>query len=266
MPSGKEKRKMALQADKTRQSPLCSFLKTSRKVFLWILKKREGRYRKASLTVEAAVAVPVFLLAVGSILGILDIYRMQSLIKTSLHQSAMELGMYAYGENGDSSIGSGISSAFCMAYARSRMPDFGEHVKFSYVGTAFRNNELILRAQAEYKLPVSLTFVPPIRFTNEAKVNCWVGWDKTKDIGEGMPNGKKWYIYQKMKVFIIRHRPVLILNYRYIKNLRRIWMVKEMHMEKNTTVVKNVAVMGKQGLFIIQRREIAIIRQNIAVV
>lgn len=88
---GKEKRKMALQADKTRQSPLCSFLKTSRKVFLWILKKREGRYRKASLTVEAAVAVPVFLLAVGSILGILDIYRMQSLIKTSLHQSAMEL-------------------------------------------------------------------------------------------------------------------------------------------------------------------------------
>ena len=43
-------------------------------------------------------------------------------------------------------------------------------------------------------------------------------------------------------------------------------MVKEMHMEKNTTVVKNVAVMEKQGLFIIQRREIAIIRQNIAVV
>lgn len=182
---GKEKRNMALQADKTRQSPLCSFLKISRKVFLWILKKREGRYRKASLTVEAAVAVPVFLLAVGSILGILDIYRMQSLIKTSLHQSAMELGMYAYEGKGDSSMGSGISSAFCMAYTRSKMPDFGKQVKFSYGETVFKNNELILRVQAEYKLPVSLAFVPPIRFTNEAKVNCWVGWDKTKDMANG---------------------------------------------------------------------------------
>ena len=90
---GKEKRKMALQADKTRQSPLCSFLKTSRKVFLWILKKREGRYRKASLTVEAAVAVR-FPSCCRKYFGDFDIYRMQSLIKTSLHQSAMELGMH----------------------------------------------------------------------------------------------------------------------------------------------------------------------------
>lgn len=71
----KNKNKGSLQAacEKTRRVSLCSF--------------------RAVLTVEAAFAVPLFLLAICTLLGMIDLYRVQALVRTSLHQSAQELGM-----------------------------------------------------------------------------------------------------------------------------------------------------------------------------
>lgn len=183
--SGNKKIKKALQAEKTDQSPCSSFFVKTRKVFLWILPG--GKIcRKASLTVEAAMVLPIFILTVSTILGILDSYRIQALIKTSLHQSAMELGMYAYGmEQGmGTPVGNIASASVCMAYARNKMPDLGENVQLSFIETTCKNGEITLRVKGEYRLPVTLLPIPVMKFYNEAKVNSWIGWDASRKISD----------------------------------------------------------------------------------
>lgn len=185
--SEKGNKKESLQAEKMSVSPLHSFFTGTRKVFLWILKKSTRGHQRASLTVEAAVVLPVFLLTVASILGILDIYRIQSLLKVSLHQSAMELGMYAYaGQNGlDSPVGGAISSGLCIAYAKRNLPDFEENIKVSLGRTSCRGDVIVLKAEMIYKLPVSVVPLPALRFTNEVIVNSWVGWDVSRKTSGG---------------------------------------------------------------------------------
>lgn len=183
--SGNKKIEKALQAEKTNHFPFFSFFTKTRKVFLWILPG--GKIcRKASLTVEAAAALPIFILTVSTLLGILDGYRIQAMIKTSLHQSAMELGMYAYGmEQGvGTTVGNVVSAGVCIAYARSKMPDLGENVQLSFRETTCKNGEITLRVRGEYRLPVTLFPIPVMKLYNEAKVNSWIGWDTSRGIAE----------------------------------------------------------------------------------
>ena len=51
---------------------------------------------RASLTVEAAAAVPIFLMGMVMLLSVLELYRMQALLTVSAQESAMRAGMYAY--------------------------------------------------------------------------------------------------------------------------------------------------------------------------
>ncbi|MBS6193970.1 MAG: pilus assembly protein [Clostridiales bacterium] len=175
-PSAAGKRdEKTLQAEKTDHTSPYSFAAGIRRVFLWIQEKTKRR--PGSLTVEAAIAIPLFLLTVSSILGILDIYRVQSLVKASLHQSAQELGMYAYvGENGGNSPVGAVSSGVCAVYAKSRMPDLGKYVKVSTAGSFYRNGEINLIARVEYRLPVAPVPIPAIQLKNESRVKAWIGW------------------------------------------------------------------------------------------
>ncbi len=66
----------------------------SEKVSLGIFRKKLGR---ASLTVETALALPVFFFGVITMLSFMDIYKIQTEHLTKLCQNAREAGMYAYG-------------------------------------------------------------------------------------------------------------------------------------------------------------------------
>ncbi|NCB91774.1 MAG: hypothetical protein EOM40_04275 [Clostridia bacterium] len=128
------------------------------------------------MTVEAAAVIPIFLLTVSTLLGVLDIYRVQSAVKTSLHESALELGMYAYAaESGDSSPAGIVSSAVCAAYAKRHLPEFGDHVKISMAGSSYKDHQVKLTAHISYKIPLSILPLPAIRMVNESCVNSWTG-------------------------------------------------------------------------------------------
>ena len=158
--------------------------------------------RKAVLTVEAAVAIPVFLLTAVSILGILDLYRVQSMIRTSIHESAMELGMYACAQEyeQDSPLGA-VSSVVCAGYAKSRLPDLGDHVKVSLLGSSYRGDTINLKAQITYRVPVSLIPLPPLHLTNSSTVHSWTGrGDQEQRILEDSA-GKMVYITENESVY-----------------------------------------------------------------
>lgn len=158
------------KADDIWKFPLCTGI---RRVFLWILDKWKA---PGSLTVETAAVVPVFLLAASTLLALMDIYRVQAIVKTSIHQSALELGMYAYAADSgqDSPVGV-LSSAACGMYAKSRMPDFGNYVTVSMTGSTCSDYKIRLHARIKYQIPLSILPLPPLYFTNESQVNCWVG-------------------------------------------------------------------------------------------
>ena len=182
---GKQNKKY-LQAEKTDKSPISLLITGIRRVFFGILHKTKF---SGSMTVEAAVVIPVFLLTVSTLLSILDIYRVQALVKNSLHQSALELGTYAYAsEKGESSPAGIISSSVCMIYAKTQMPDLGNYVKVSTVGSTYADHTVKLRARIEYKIPLSVVPLPKLYFYNESQVNSWVGKsanDKSKITDNG---------------------------------------------------------------------------------
>lgn len=180
------KNHVSLQAEKTDMSPFHAIFTTFRRAFLRITGKGRKWKCHASLTAEAAVVLPVFLLTAGSILGMMDIYRIQAQVKTSLHQSAQELGMYAYAaEKGQHTPAGVISDAVCAVYAKSRLPDLGEHVKIMTAGSSYRDGVIELTADITYRLPIRVVPLPSIRLKNGSSVRSWIGTSQTQQEENG---------------------------------------------------------------------------------
>ena len=141
--SGKRKIKQyAPQAESDTLAPLNSNDSGNRKVCFYAFHKYLLR---GSITVEAALVVPLFLALILFFVSIFEIYRVQALIKTSIHESAMELGMYAYGTGEDSEMGkSVISSAVCQAYTRSQLPFLPDWINVSVLRSSYNNNSIYL--------------------------------------------------------------------------------------------------------------------------
>lgn len=148
-------------------------------------------YKRASLTVEAAAALPLFFLALLMLIGMLDIFRAQAQVTLELDSSIRELGMYAYAAEGQEGIGRGISSAACGAYAKShlKLPENCGNLRIlesSWDGSLIR-----LRVGYEYFLPVGFFKLPGIVLENRAQVHGWVGRQGSGlgtdggDVGEG---------------------------------------------------------------------------------
>lgn len=172
-----------------------------RRVFLCLFR---GKRIRAVLTVEAAFVVPLFLLGVGTVLGMMDVYRIQAIVRTSLHQSAEELGMYAGAGKIDShdSVSVGVlSSGACIAYAKSHLPDLGEEVSVSLLGSCYENHRVRLRAVVTYRLPVSLLPVPMIKVVNTSTVTAWTGFHPEEEQEENSGGGEMVYVSDYESVY-----------------------------------------------------------------
>ena len=163
----------------------------TRKVFLWIFNKRT----KALLTLEAALILPVFILSICTLVSILDGYRIQSLVKKSLRQSALELGMYAYaGENA-------INSAVCSLYAQKQLPEFEDNIKISTLGSRYYDNKITLVAKISYSMPIRILPFPPLEFFNVSEVYGWVGASRGTDSLLEKTNSQMVYVTDYESVY-----------------------------------------------------------------
>lgn len=149
-------------------SSLNLFFAGIRRVFLWILHRKKKK--RASLTVEAAVVVPVFVIGMFCLYQVFDMYRIQGLVKTTLHQCGKELGMY--GCESENNI---LTSAYCMAYTQGKMPKVKDSVKISLLRSRCVGDQIELIADISYQVP--LLFLPSIHLTNRTCVRRWDGRD-----------------------------------------------------------------------------------------
>lgn len=131
--------------------------------------------RKGSLTVEAAITVPVFLLAVIVLLQMIDLYRIHGLLTLSLQECAKELSVYGSGIGGDGNTVP--ETAVCVAYARAKLPsEVADHGTISLAGSTIKDDILELRAVYIPKLGNSLLPVRMIMLTARASVHLFNGY------------------------------------------------------------------------------------------
>lgn len=170
-PSGIQVKKISHWANLNHIKSLSFIQFLNRRVFFWIFRKKV----QAALTVEAAVLVPIFVWALCTMMGVLDCYRIQSIVKSSIHQSAMELGMYAYSTDKRNDGMDIVNSAFCVAYAQVNLPEMEDNITVSMVGSHYKDNTVTLVATIKYRFPISLFPVPEVKMLNISEVNSWVG-------------------------------------------------------------------------------------------
>lgn len=185
---------------------LQAICKNKRRVFLCFFRKTRGKKQQipAVLTVEAALVIPLFLLGICTLLGIMDLYRVQVLVKTSLHQSAQELGMYASVESGDSGVNTPtgvLSSGVCSAYAKAHLPELGDGVAVSLIGSRYENHKIQLKATVLYQLPFSILPVSKLKVTNSSVVHAWTGYDPKNTDNEGTDGGEMVYVTEYESVY-----------------------------------------------------------------
>ena len=122
----------------------------SGKVSLCAFRKK---LKKASLTVETALVLPMFFFGVITMLSFMDIYRIQTEHLTKLCQNAKEAGMYAYGAGGS------------------------------------QRANIVLPDVYGYQPVGGLVPLPKIWFHNTVKVHAWTGilYEDGKNLVESQP-------------------------------------------------------------------------------
>lgn len=152
-------------------------------------KRKEGgslRY-KGSLTVESAFILPLFFLLITAFICILDLYRICTLVQTSLCEGAKELGMYAYCREEDSSSPVGaVTDAVCMAYGTTKvrkaldqesLPGIQGGINGIFlIGSDFQNDIVTLKASFLYTGPGGLFRIFPVRIQLLGQARAWTGY------------------------------------------------------------------------------------------
>jgi hypothetical protein len=153
--------------------------------------------KKGSLTIEAAVVLPLFFLAMVTLISIMDLLRIQAQTSITLNETAKELGMYAYTiqqetDDPDSSVIS-LSQGACIAYAQTKLAT-EPNADISMIKSTYQNHRIILRASGTYRFPVSFFLGAKISFQNQVQVHGWTGYDGEQDGYDQEGGGELIYV------------------------------------------------------------------------
>lgn len=161
------------------------------------LKKKKG-----SLTIEAAVVLPLLFLGMVSLICVMDLLRIQAQTSISLNESAKELGMYAYvteKTSADVPIGQ-VTQAICIGYAQTKLKK-EPNADISLIGSSYKNNIIELRASGSYKMPVTLFPISIIHFQNRVRVHDWTGYSGSDSSWDSNADGEMVYITDRKTVY-----------------------------------------------------------------
>lgn len=150
-------------------------------------------HKKGSLTVEAAIILPLFFLGMVSLICLLEIFRIQAGVTISLNQSAKELGMYAYAAQEymeESPVGS-VTDAVCIAYASARLEN-EKNATVHLLQSTYEDHIIELQATGKYRVPVSVIPLRTLTFQNKVRVHDWTGYDSETDTGS---HGNDYFVY-----------------------------------------------------------------------
>ena len=157
---------------------------------------------KGSLTIEAAVVLPLLFLGMVALICIMDLLRIQAQTSISLNESVKELGMYAYVTEktpADVPVGQ-ISQAICIGYAQTKLRD-EPNADISLSSSSYKDHIIELRASGTYKMPITIFPISTIYFQNRVRIHDWTGYSGYGSTGDTDTGGEMVYITDRQTVY-----------------------------------------------------------------
>lgn len=148
---------------------------------------------RASMTVEAAMAVPLFFFAVISLLYLMEMMAIQTAVRSGVQYAGRELAREAYVI--PAAIPSRLEADIVNAIGAERLNrsiveggSGGIHCEKSWMSPSSG----ICNLTAEYKvrLPIPVFYVPPVTYEVHMKIKGWTGYVKS-----GFGNEKEETVY-----------------------------------------------------------------------
>lgn len=180
-------------------------------------------FSKGSITVEAAIAVPIFLFVMVNLLYSLDIIRLYSNMDMAMHQTGRQMAMYAYAydklEEQDNKILSMVGNiAFDEIYLKNKIvkevdsayldqsPMVNGKNGISFLKSSYMEEDMI-DLVAEYKVQpaINLMGFSRISLMNRCRMRAWTGYDNTKEYSAGSEEERYVYITETGTVYHTEH-------------------------------------------------------------
>ena len=140
-------------------------------------------FLRASLTVECAVVLPVFLVCMAAVMHFGNVYHCAVRLGSAMTQTAEEMAIAAYGteylEEGaaDSLLGIAISTAYASARSIALTGDTSsiKHLQFLLSSFLEESDRMNLVASYQVRSPVGIIRIPGTFFVQKASVRGWIG-------------------------------------------------------------------------------------------
>lgn len=141
-----------------------------------------SRKKKASVTVEAAMAVPIFFLAVISLLYLLEIMAIQTSVRSGMQYAAKELAKEAY--TAPVIIPWKLEGDIVNAVGAERLGrsivvggSAGIHCQESHMSAV--TGIATIKVSYDIKMPLVMFQTDPVTYQQEMKVKAWTGYEKS---------------------------------------------------------------------------------------
>lgn len=147
---------------------------------MWVLLK------KASLTVETALVLPIFMFAFISLLYFGAVIQYTNCVEEAIHQTVRDMAVKEYAIKSLSSVDiSGKASGVVISetYVRSKVNEYMSSVgmnpgKISYLRSNIGNGDIIdVIAEESIDLPYSFLGIGTFHILERGRVHAWTGYD-----------------------------------------------------------------------------------------
>lgn len=138
--------------------------------------------RKASMTVEAALAVPIFFLAVVCLLYLMEIMVIRTSVRTGLQAAGKKVMEEACIVT--AIVPGKLESDIVNAIGAERLErsiviggSSGIHCQHSYLSPSTGIGKIT--AEYEIRLPIPMFGVPPVSYEESMRIKAWTGYEKS---------------------------------------------------------------------------------------
>lgn len=138
--------------------------------------------KKGSITVEAAMAVPIFFFAVICLLYLMEIMAVRTSIRAGLQSAGKQVMQDVYVTK--AVIPSEVEAEVVHAAGPERLArsiviggSSGIHCEGSYISASTGIGKLV--AKYEIRIPVPIFGIPPISYEETMRIKAWTGYEKS---------------------------------------------------------------------------------------
>lgn len=168
-------------------------------------------YRRASLTVEAAVVLPVFLVCMAAVLQMLNVYHTAVRLESAMTETAeeMAIGAYAtkYGQQ-DQLFHTALSVGYATARVNGRVGSTEGVQDMNFLLSSFLEEQESVNLVCTYRMKAAVGMVrlPFVLFVSRANVRGWTGrrgsgGTEKEGNGEDAEDGETVYVTDNGRVY-----------------------------------------------------------------